>query len=51
MHPLIANNLMWKWALNIVYILINRAYKYIVVRRDNFSKWCKIYSLLNLKAK
>jgi hypothetical protein len=30
---------------------IDRAYKYIVVRRDDFSKWYKVYSLLNLKAK
>ena len=42
---------MWKWALDIVYILINRAHKYIVVKRDDFSRWYKVYSLLNLKAK
>jgi hypothetical protein len=32
-------------------MLINKAYKYIVVKRDNFSRWCKARSLLNLKAK
>jgi hypothetical protein len=51
MHPLIADNLIWKWALDIIYILIDRAHKYIVVGRDNFSRWCKACSLSNLKAK
>jgi hypothetical protein len=51
MHPLIANNLIWKWALDVVYILMDKAYKYMVVRRDNFSGWCEARSLLNLEAK
>jgi hypothetical protein len=50
-YPLITNNLIWKWALDVVYMPIDKAYKYIMVRRNNFSRWCKAYSLLNLKAK
>jgi hypothetical protein len=30
---------------------IDKAHKYIVVGRDNFSGWCKARSLLNLEAK
>jgi len=37
MHLLITDNLMWKWALDVIYILIDRAHKYIVVGRDDFS--------------
>jgi hypothetical protein len=50
-YPLIANNLMWKWALDVIYMPIDRAHKYIVVGRDDFSRWCEARSLLNLEAK
>ena len=50
-HPLITDNLMWKQALNVVYMPIDRAYKYIVVRRDDFFKQYEARSLLNLEAK
>jgi hypothetical protein len=37
MHPSIADNLIWKWALDVVHMPMDRAHKYIVVGRDDFS--------------